>query len=108
MEIRCVGQRIVVERFSPEERRGILLPQGVKERSLVGKVLHKGPNADWVEEGDIVHWARYSGTLIKADDEFVDKRYEGCLYMNCEDILGVLHDVKAGVDTAQPKEVATV
>lgn len=98
MKIRCVGQRIVVERLSPEQRGGIILPFGVKDRSLVGRVLHKGPDAEWVKVGDIVHFARYSGTLIKADDEHIDRIYEGCLYMNCEDILGVLDGKPAIVE----------
>ena len=108
MNIRCVGQRIVVKRLSPSERRGLILPPGVKDRSLVGEVLHKGPDADWVEEGDVVHFARYSGTAIMTDDEHIGKQYDECLYMNCEDILGVLEGLKTGEQAAQPEEVARV
>ena len=102
MKIRCVGQRIVVKLLSPEERRGLLMPKDSLKKSTVAEVLHKGPDATWVEEGDIVHFGRYAGTIVTVDDLHVGSDYEGCLYMNCEDILGVLEQV----DAAQPQEVA--
>src|SRR3990167_8430950 len=108
MEIRCVGQRIVVQRLAPEERNGILMPKGVQKQSTIGKVLHKGPDAEWVNVGDYVHFARYSGTAVTVDDEHIGKEYDECLYMNCEDILGVLDGKPASAAVNQPQEVAAV
>ena len=106
MKIRCVGQRIVVKLLSPEERRGLLMPKDVIKKSTVAEVIDKGPDATWVEVGDIVHFGRYAGTIVTIDDLHIGSEYEGCLYMNCEDVLGVLEGAKAGEQAAQPQEVA--
>ena len=84
------GQRIIVKRLSEAEHKGILIPDQARRTSLVGKVLHKGPEANWVEIGDIVHFARFSGCDVKADLKYVGAEYEDCLYMNCDDLLGVI------------------
>ena len=88
--IKPLGQRIVVKRISEKERNGIVLPNQVQKTSLVGEVLATGPDADWVHPGDIVHFARFSGTEVKMDGTYAGSEYEDCLYMNCEDLLGMI------------------
>jgi chaperonin GroES len=88
--IKPLGQRIVVKRLSETEHNGILIPHQAQKTSLVGKVVHKGPDAEWVEVGDIVHFARFSGCEVKPDTKYVGPDYEDCLYMNCEDLLGII------------------
>lgn len=108
-QIRCAGQRILVKRLSADEVRGIRLPNEVKKTSLVGEVLAKGPDADWVSVGDVIHFARFSGCEVKKDGVYVGEEYDECLYMNCEDILGILDPMQEEEDPAkQPEEVATV
>lgn len=88
--IRPLGQRIVVKRLSEKERNGIVIPTQAQKTSLVGEVMAAGPDADWVKPGDFVHFARFSGTEVKLDGTYVGQEYEDCLYMNCEDLLGVI------------------
>lgn len=106
-QIRCVGQRILVKRRSADEVRGLRIPTEVKKTSLVGEVLAKGPDADWVAVGDVIHFARFSGCEVKKDGAYVDEQYDECLYMNCDDILGILDPIQEEVEAAnQPQEVA--
>jgi chaperonin GroES len=88
--IKPLGQRIIVKRLSEKERGGIVIPTQAQKTSLVGEVLATGPDADWVVPGDIVHFARFSGTEVKMDGTYAGSEYEDCLYMNCEDLLGVI------------------
>ena len=107
MKIRCLGQRVVVKRIAPEERRGIIIAKDTQKRSTVGVVVDKGPDATWVEVGEYVHFAKYSGTIVTIDDEYIGDEYDECLYMNCEDIISVLEGTPN--TAAQPeKEVARV
>ena len=92
MRIEPVGQRIVVKRLSGDEIKGIILPRNVKDHSLIGEVIAKGPDAEWVEVGDVVSYARFSGMGIVIDHKYIGTEYDECLYMNCEDILGVIKE----------------
>lgn len=95
MKLIPVGQRIIVKRLSEKERVGILVPEAVRRTSLVGLVVHKGPEAEWVNEGDIVLFAKFSGFILPSD-----VGYEDCLVMNCEDILSKIDNY----DQAQDKK----
>jgi chaperonin GroES len=82
ISIKPLGNRVVVE---PEEQEdmtsgGIVLPETAKEKPQQGKVLAAGPGERDddgkripldVKEGDIVLFAKYSGTEIKLDDKKV-------------------------------------
>jgi co-chaperonin GroES (HSP10) len=103
--IEPLGQRIVVKRLAEKERNGIYIPEQARKTSLVGEVLATGPDADWVSKGDIVHFARFSGVDVKADGKYVGDEYEDCLYMNCEDLLGV---IKTGQAPAEIKEATAL
>ncbi len=78
ISIKPLGNRLVVEPIEQEELTagGIVLPETAKEKPQKGKVLAAGPGerneqgeymALEVEEGDVVLFAKYSGTEIKYD-----------------------------------------
>ena len=94
ISIKPLGNRVVVE---PEEQEdmtsgGIVLPETAKEKPQQGKVLAAGPGERDddgkripldVKEGDIVLFAKYSGTEIKLDDKKV-------LILRESDLLGIV------------------
>ncbi len=78
ISIKPLGNRLVVEPIEQEEvtAGGIVLPETAKEKPQKGKVLAAGPGernekgehmALEVAEGDVVLFAKYSGTEIKYD-----------------------------------------
>jgi chaperonin GroES len=89
-----LGARALIEAIEQEEvtAGGIVLPETAKEKPQQGKVLAVGPgdrNEDGermemdVKVGDIVLFAKYSGTEIKMDG----KKY---LIMRESDLLGIV------------------
>jgi chaperonin GroES len=89
-----LGARVLIETMDQEEvtAGGIILPETAKEKPQQGKVLAAGPgdrNEDGdriemdVKVGDVVLFAKYSGTEIKMDG----KKY---LIMRESDILGIV------------------
>ena len=93
MIIEPYGERLIVKRLAESETRksGIILPESVKDRSLIGRVVHCGPDAIHVQESDIIFFAKYSGVMLPTEDKFIDReRYADCLIMNESDILGRL------------------
>ncbi len=78
MNLKPLGNRVVVEPIEQEEVTigGIVLPDTAKEKPQKGKVLSIGPG-DRDEDGDripldvavgdVVLFAKYSGTEIKID-----------------------------------------
>lgn len=89
-----LGARVLIETLEQEEvtAGGIILPETAKEKPQQGKVLAAGPGdrnekgerieMD-VKVGDVVLFAKYSGTEIKMDG----KKY---LIMRESDILGIV------------------
>lgn len=78
MNLRPLGDRLVVEPIEQEERTasGIILPETAKEKPQEGKVLAAGPGrrddsgkyiAMDVRVGDRVLFAKYAGTEVKID-----------------------------------------
>ncbi len=78
ISIKPLGNRLVVEPIEQEEvtAGGIMLPETAKEKPQKGKVLAAGPGERndsgehmplEVEEGDVVLFAKYSGTEVKYD-----------------------------------------
>ena len=76
MNLRPLGDRMVVKPTEQEEvtSSGIYLPETAKEKPQQGSVISVGPGARDedgeriamdVKVGDIVMYARYSGTTIK-------------------------------------------
>jgi len=78
MKLKPLGSRVVVEPIETEEvtAGGIVLPETAKEKPQKGHVLSVGPgdrddDGDRIKmdvaEGDVVLFAKYSGTEIKVD-----------------------------------------
>ncbi len=89
-----LGARVLIETLEQEEvtAGGIILPETAKEKPQQGKVLAAGPGdrnekgervAMDVKVGDVVLFAKYSGTEIKMDG----KKY---LIMRESDLLGIV------------------
>jgi chaperonin GroES len=89
-----LGGRVVVEPIEQEELTsgGIILPETAKEKPQQGKVLAAGPGdrndkgervALDVKVGDVVLFAKYSGTEVKIEGKKL-------LIMRESDLLGVV------------------
>jgi chaperonin GroES len=80
ISIKPLGNRVVVKPVEEEDvtAGGIVLPESAKEKPQKGEILATGPGERDddgkrieldVAEGDIVLYAKYSGTEIKLDGE---------------------------------------
>ncbi len=89
-----LGSRVLIETIEQEEitASGIILPETAKEKPQQGKVLAAGPGdrndkgervAMDVKAGDIVLFAKYSGTEVKMDGKKL-------LILRESDILGIV------------------
>lgn len=94
MEIRPLGDRVIVERIEGEEKTagGIIIPDTAKEKPMQGKVLAVGPGTRDengkvhpldVQVGDVVVFGKWGGTEVKFDGRDV-------LIMKESDIMGVV------------------
>ncbi len=89
-----LGSRVLVEPVEQEETTasGIILPETAKEKPQQGKILAAGPgdrndkgeriNMD-VKTGDVILFAKYSGTEVKMDGKKL-------LILRESDILGIV------------------
>jgi chaperonin GroES len=95
INIKPLGNRVVIEPVEQEEMTagGIVLPETAKEKPQKGKVLSIGPgdrDEDGeripmdVKEGDVVLYAKYSGTEIKYDGKEL-------LILRESDLLAILN-----------------
>ena len=89
-----LGSRVLIEPVEQEESTasGIILPETAKEKPQQGKVLAAGPGdrndsgdrvAMDVKVGDIILFAKYSGTEVKMDGKKL-------LILRESDILGIV------------------
>ena len=89
-----LGARVLIEPIEQEEvtAYGIVLPETAKEKPQQGKVLAAGPGdrndkgervAMDVKAGDVVLFAKYSGTEVKMDGKKL-------LIMRENDLLGIV------------------
>lgn len=80
LKLKPLGNRLVIEPIEQEDVTlgGIVLPETAKEKPQRGKVLSTGPGdrdesgkriAMDVKAGDVVLFAKYSGTEIKVDNK---------------------------------------
>ncbi len=88
------GSRVLIEPVEQEEMTasGIILPETAKEKPQQGKVLAAGPGdrnekgeriAMDVKVGDVVLFAKYSGTEVKMEGKKL-------LILRESDILGII------------------
>ena len=98
MNIRPLGDRIVVRRFEAEEKTagGILLPDTAKDKPQRGKILAVGPGKLLkdgtrrplqVKEGDTVLFTTWAGDEFRSHE-----RKDNILLMREEDVLAVLDE----------------
>ncbi len=87
MNFQPLANRVLIEREEEvtTTASGIIIPDNAKEKPLRGKVLAVGPDAkdEGISEGDVVVFAKYSGTDIVLDE----KEY---LILNSDEVLGIL------------------
>jgi len=94
MNVRPLGDRIVVQRFEEEEKTagGILLPDTAKKRPQKGKVIAVGPGRLLkdgtrrdlqVKVGDVVLFSNWAGDEVR-------QRNEKFLLMREEEVLAVV------------------
>lgn len=94
MQVRPLHDRVLVKRFTEEERSkgGIIIPDTAKEKPVQGEIISAGQGRVTedgkirpldVKKGDRILFGKYAGTEIKIDGE----EY---LMMREEDVLGVI------------------
>lgn len=88
MEIRPLGERIVVEPLEAEEKTkgGIVLPDNAKEKPQLGKVAAKSVDTklDLAIDNQVLY-RKFSGTEFESED---GKKY---LILEDKDILAVIN-----------------
>ncbi|MCI6988295.1 MAG: co-chaperone GroES [Campylobacter sp.] len=86
MNFQPLGKRVLVEREEETKTTasGIIIPDNAsKEKPSSGKIVAVSKECEGVSVGDIVVFAKYSGSEIGLDD----KKY---LVLNLEDVLGII------------------
>ena len=94
VKITPLGDRVLVRPVEKEESRksGLIIPETAKEKPQQGKVLAAGPGdrndkgeriAMDVKTGDVVLFAKYSGTEVKMEGKKL-------LIMRESDLLGIV------------------
>lgn len=96
MNFKPLGERALVQLVEREEKTasGIVLPDTAKDKPQTAKVVSVGEGKlddkgqrvpVEVSEGDVIVFAKYSGTEIKLDGE-------DYMILDADDILGVVED----------------
>ncbi len=89
MKFKPLGERALVKVVEREEKTasGIVLPDTAKEKPQTAEVVAVGEFEDGVKvsQGDVVVFAKYSGTEITLDGE-------DFMILDADDILGVVED----------------
>lgn len=96
LNLKPLGERLIVKPIEQEEvtSGGIVLPETAKEKPQKGDVLATGPGARDddgnriamdVSVGNVVLFAKYSGTEVKIDDDKL-------LILKESDILAIVED----------------
>ena len=89
MKFKPLGERALVRIVEREEKTvsGIVLPDTAKEKPQTAEVVEVGEfeNGVKVNQGDVIVFAKYSGTEINLDGE-------DYMILDADDILGVVQD----------------
>jgi chaperonin GroES len=93
VKFKPLGERALVKAVEREETTasGIVLPDTAKEKPQMAEVIAVGEteNGVKVNQGDVIVFAKYSGTEIRLDNE-------DYLILDADDILGVVEDYPRG------------
>jgi chaperonin GroES len=91
MKFKPLGERALVQLVEREETTasGIVLPDTAKEKPQTAKVVAVGEGGEdgelKVKEGDVIVFAKYSGTEISLEGE-------DYMILDADDILGIVED----------------
>jgi chaperonin GroES len=88
VNLRPVGERALVKPVEREEKTasGIVLPETAKKEPQIAQVVAIGDlETGGISEGDLVVFAKYSGTKISLDSE-------DYLILDSADLLGVIEE----------------
>ena len=88
MKLRPIGERALVKPVEQEEKTasGIVLPETAKDKPQTARIIAIGDLEDGeVSEGDLVIFAKYSGTQITLDGE-------DYLILDADDLLGIVEE----------------
>ncbi len=88
MKLRPIGERALVKPVEQEEKTasGIVLPETAKDKPQTARIIAIGDLEDGeVSEGDLVVFAKYSGTQITLDGE-------DYLILDADDLLGIVEE----------------
>ena len=87
MTLRPIGKRVLVnpvEQAQEKTASGIVLHQTANEKPQTARVIRIGHLEDGrISEGEVVVFAKYSGTEINLDND-------GYLVLDSDDLLGVV------------------
>ena len=90
MKFKPLGERALVRQVEQGEEQtasGIVLPDTAKEKPQTAEVVAVGQFEDGIKvnEGDVIVFAKYSGTEIKLEGE-------DYMILDADDILGVVEE----------------
>ena len=88
MKLRPIGERALVKPVEQEEKTasGIVLPETAKDKPQTARIIAIGDLEDGeVSEGDLVVFAKYSGTGITLDGE-------DYLILDADELLGIVEE----------------
>ena len=88
MKLRPIGERALVRPEEQEEKTasGIVLPETAKDKPQTARIIAIGDLENGgVSEGDLVVFAKYSGTAITLDGE-------DYLILDADDLLGIVEE----------------
>ena len=88
MKFKPIGERALVKIEEQEQTMsyGIVLPETAKDKPQTARIVALGEMENGhVGEGDLVVFAKYSGTEIKLDDE-------DYLILDSDDLLGIVEE----------------
>ncbi len=88
MKLRPIGERALVKPVEQEERTasGIVLPETAKDKPQTARIIAIGDLEDGkVNQGDLVVFAKYSGTEITLDGE-------DYLILDADHLLGIVEE----------------
>ena len=88
MKLRPIGERALVKPVEQEEKTasGIVLPETAKDKPQTARIIAIGDLEDEeVSEGNLVVFAKYSGTQITLDGE-------DYLILDADDLLGIVEE----------------
>jgi chaperonin GroES len=88
VKLRPIGERALVRPVEQEEKTasGIVLPETAKDKPQTARIIAIGDLEDGeVSEGDLVVFAKYSGTQVTLDGE-------DYLLLDADDLLGIIEE----------------